>query len=81
MTAAELTRAKAQLHAQLVFDNDSITNIAHQIGYFETIASANLFEELPTRIAAASLDEVGEAARQMLTVSNRTIGWFLPLEP
>jgi zinc protease len=81
VTAAELTRAKAQLHAQLVFDNDSITNIAHQIGYFETIASANLFEELPTRIAAASLDEVGEAARQMLTVSNRTIGWFLPLEP
>jgi len=79
VTAAELTRAKAQLHAQLVFDNDSITNIAHQIGYFETIASANLFEELPTRIAAASLDEVGEAARQMLTVSNRTIGWFEPV--
>jgi zinc protease len=79
VTAAELTRAKAQLHAQLVFDNDSITNIAHQIGYFETIASANLFEELPARIAAASLDEVGEAARQMLTVSNRTIGWFEPV--
>ena len=79
VTAAELTRAKAQLHAQLVFDNDSITNIAHQIGYFETIASAKLFEELPARIAAASLDEVGEAARQMLTVSNRTIGWFEPV--
>ena len=79
VTAAELTRAKAQLHAQLVFDNDSITNIAHQIGYFETIASANLFEELPARIAAASLDEVGKAAKQMLIVSNRTIGWFEPL--
>jgi zinc protease len=79
VTTAELIRAKAQLHAQLVFDNDSITNIAHQIGYFETIASASLFEELPMRIAAASLDEVGEAARQMLTVSNRTIGWFEPL--
>ena len=34
----ELARAKKQLHARFVFDNDSVTNIAHQLGYFETIA-------------------------------------------
>ena len=33
-------RAKAQLQARLVFDDDSVTNIAHQLGYFETIAGA-----------------------------------------
>jgi zinc protease len=79
VTPAELARAAAQLHAQLVFDDDSITNIAHQIGYFETIASADVFEELPARIAQATPDEVGEAARQILTVSNRTLGWFEPV--
>ena len=49
ITAAELTRAKAQLHARLVFESDSVTNIAHQLGYFETIGSLDAY----TRGAAA----------------------------
>ena len=43
ITDAELAKAKAQLRARLVFDNDSVTNIAHQLGYFETIASVDAF--------------------------------------
>src|SRR6185436_4772823 len=39
ITEDELAKAKNQLRARLVFENDSITNIAHQLGYFETIAS------------------------------------------
>src|SRR5436190_12718287 len=31
ITPAELDRAKSQLQARLIFDNDSVTNIAHQI--------------------------------------------------
>ncbi len=34
---------RAQLHARFVFDNDSVTNIAHQLGYFETIAGVDVF--------------------------------------
>src|SRR5262249_50262685 len=34
VTPAEVARAQAQLRARLVFDDDSITNIAHQLGYF-----------------------------------------------
>src|SRR5262245_52213875 len=37
LTADEVERAKRQLHARLVFENDSVTNVAHQIGYFETV--------------------------------------------
>jgi zinc protease len=78
ITAAELTKAKAQLRARLVFDNDSVTNIAHQLGYFETIGGVELFTEVPSRIGAVTIDEVGEAARTTLSASNRTIGWFDP---
>ena len=46
VTPAELAKAKAQLKARLVFDNDSVTNIAHQLGYFETIASVDVFTNL-----------------------------------
>ena len=79
VTGAELARAKAQLHAQLVFDNDSVTSIAHQLGYFETIAGVATFDALPSSIAAVTLDEVAEAARTMLVPDNRTVGWFEPL--
>lgn len=80
ITAAELTKAKAQLKARLVFDGDSVTNIAHQLGYFETIATADTILQAPAAIAAVTLDEVAAAARAVLTESNRTIGWFEPLE-
>jgi zinc protease len=80
ITEQELTKARAQLKARLVFDSDSVTNIAHQIGYFETIGGTGVFGELPSRLAAVTVDQVAEAARGMLAASNRTIGWFEPLE-
>jgi zinc protease len=79
ITESELARAAAQLQAQLVFDSDSVTNIAHQIGYFETIMAASVFEELPGRIAAVRQEDVGDAARQIFRTSNQTIGWFHPV--
>jgi zinc protease len=80
ITDAELAKAKAQLKARMVFDNDSVTNIAHQLGYFETIASVDLFLTFPERIAAVTRGDVESTARSMLAPSNRTIGWFDPVE-
>ncbi len=79
ITKEELARAKRQLHAQMVFDADSVTNVAHQLGFFETIGGVNLFLDLPGRIAATTIAEVNEAAVSLFTPSNRTIGYFEPL--
>jgi zinc protease len=79
ITPAELAKAKSQLNARLVFENDSVTNIAHQIGYFETIAGVDVFANFRPRIAAVTLEQVADAARELLTESNRTVGWFDPL--
>jgi zinc protease len=79
LSEAELVKAKRQLKARLVFDNDSITNMAHQLGYFETIGGVELFLEAPSRIAAVTLQDVADAAQSVLHPSNRTIGWFDPL--
>jgi len=76
---AELTKAKAQLRARLVFESDSVTNIAHQLGYFETIGSLATHIEAPVRIAAVTLDSVAAAARTVLAASNRTVGYFDPV--
>jgi len=77
----ELAKAKRQLKARLVFDNDSITNIAHQLGYYETIAGVDAFFTLQDRIGRVTLDEVAAAARATLAASNRTVGVFDPLQP
>ena len=78
ITPAELARAKKQLQARFVFDNDSVTNIAHQLGYFETIAGVDLFASIEERVQAVSLEAVADAAGRMLTSVNQTIGWFEP---
>jgi len=79
VTPNEVERARAQLQARLIFDNDSVTNIGHQLGYYETIASVDIFNGLDKGIEAVTLDQVNEAARTLLVESNRTIGWFDPL--
>src|SRR5260221_3990129 len=51
ITEAELKKAKAQLRARMVFATDSVTNIAHQLGYFEAIGSVDLFVDPPAPIS------------------------------
>jgi zinc protease len=80
VTETELARAKAQLRARLIFEDDSVTNIAHQLGYFETIASVDLFTSAPACIAAVTAEAVSRAARRVLASSNRTVGWFEPVK-
>jgi zinc protease len=78
ITEQELQKAKNQLRARLVFEGDCISNIAHQLGYFETIASWRLVPSLAARVDAVTLQQVGEAASTRLRSTNRTIGWFDP---
>jgi zinc protease len=74
----ELHKAKTQLRARLVFEGDSISNIAHQLGYFETIASWQIVSSLPGRLEAVTLDAVSDAAARRLDPAHRTVGWFAP---
>jgi zinc protease len=79
VTNAELTKAKNQLRARLVFDDESVTHIAHQLGYFETIASVEASHTLLSRVMAVTLDDVARVARRYLQASGRTAGWFDPV--
>jgi zinc protease len=78
ITPQELAKVKNQLRARLVFENDSVTNIAHQLGYYETVSSWRIFPTLLTRIQDVTLDQVNEAAARYLKATNRTIGVFDP---
>jgi zinc protease len=79
ITEQEVARAKRQLRARLVFENDSVTNLAHQLGYFETVVGPGFYSQLQSRIERVTLDEVCDAAVRRLGKNSRTVGWFLPL--
>ena len=79
ITPEELGKAKNQLRARLVFENDSITNIAHQLGFFATIASWPLSQSLLQHIDTVTVADVGRVAAERLRPTTRTVGRFEPI--
>ena len=61
-----------------MFENDSVTNMAHQLGFFETVSSLDTYLGMPARIQAVTISDVARVAATTLTASNRTVGWFVP---
>jgi zinc protease len=78
ITAEELERARRQLAARFVFENDSVTNIAHQIGFFQTVSTLDAHLTMPGRLAGVTKEQVEAAARARLAPGRRTVGWFKP---
>ncbi len=79
VTRQELGKAKTQLRARFVFEQDSITNIGHQLGFFATIADWQFSSRIAAQIDAVTLEQVAAVAAIRLTAANRTIGRFEPL--
>jgi zinc protease len=79
LSAAEIARAKRQLRTRLVLENDSVTSVAHQLGYFTTVAGPDYLSALQARIDAVTADDVAATARARLGASARTVGRFQPI--
>jgi zinc protease len=78
VTDEEVARARRQLRARLVLENDSVTNIAHQLGYFETVAESGYLDTVAERIGQVTTQQVSDAARRRLAPATRTVGRFVP---
>ncbi|MGE0815133.1 MAG: M16 family metallopeptidase [Vicinamibacterales bacterium] len=75
----EVARALAQLRARFVFDAGSVTDLAHQLGYFATIGRWQDWQAVEQRLADVTLEAVHAAARRCLDADNRTVGIFEPV--
>jgi zinc protease len=78
--ATEVARAQRQLRARLVFENDGVTNVAHQLGYFDTVVGPGFFQDLQRCIDTVTPEQVSDVARRRLSRTARTTGWFQPQE-
>jgi zinc protease len=78
VTEEEAARARRQLRARFVFENDSVTNIAHQLGYFDTVTGPGFFPTLRAKVESVTAEQVSDVARRRLSATSRTVGWFKP---
>ena len=73
-----LRKAKNQLLAQLAFDDEGVTRIAHQLGFFSTIADWKRLATVDDEIEAVTAEQVRDVVAHRLAASHRTVGWFRP---
>lgn len=78
VTPADLERARTQLHARQAMENESVTDIAHQLGFFETIARHDLPSLIARRIEAVGPGTIARVARAWLGERQRTVGILRP---
>ncbi|MFH1278870.1 MAG: pitrilysin family protein [Candidatus Eisenbacteria bacterium] len=77
-SARDLRKAKNQLRAMVVFQSDSVTELAHQIGYYHTIHDVSFFEDFLDRIEGVTAEHVRETAEKIFHRANRIVGLYVP---
>lgn len=77
-TRRDLQKAKNQLRATVVFQSDSVTELAHQIGYFHTIDHYTFFETFLSKVEAITGEDVRDLASRLFQSRNRTVGVYRP---
>jgi zinc protease len=75
----ELSRTKRQLHAQVVYSLEGVTNQGFALGFMDLVArDAAAWQTFPEALQAVTADDVQRVATKYLQERQRTVGWFVP---
>jgi zinc protease len=75
----ELARTRRQLHAQVVYSLEGVTNQGFALGFMDLVArDAAAWQTFPEALQAVTADDVQRVASQYLRDRQRTVGWFVP---
>ncbi len=75
VSQSELSRAVKQIEASFIYNNDSVSQQANQLGYYAAIGSYKYLDTYLDRIRAVTQ----RVAQAYFTVDNRTVATFEPL--
>jgi zinc protease len=76
----EFDKAFNQLKAKLSYEDESVTEQAHQLGYYETISSYKLYYTLLDSLNQVKREDIKRVAEKYLNEDQRTVGWYIPAE-
>ena len=78
VTADELQRSKDQIAASFVYNNDSVSEQADQLGDYAVIASFHYLDDYLDKIRAVTPADIQRVAQQYFTIDKRTVASFSP---
>ena len=79
VTQDELDKARKQAKALFAYGTESVTGQAFWLAFSENFSSYSWYENYLEHLEAVTLDDVRDAARRYLRRSQRTVGWFIPV--
>jgi zinc protease len=75
----ELARTRRQLHAQVVYSLEGVTNQGFALGFMDLVArDPAAWQTFPEALQQVTADDVQRVARTYLVENQRTVGWFIP---
>jgi zinc protease len=76
---SELVRTKRQLHAQVVYSLEGVTNQGFALGFMDLVArDPAAWQTFPEALQQVSAEDVQRVATKYLSERQRTAGWFIP---
>lgn len=79
ISQAELDKAKKQARALFAYGTEGVTGQAFWLAFAENFSGYAWYADYLSRLDAVTLDEVQDAAARYLRRSQRTVGWFIPV--
>jgi len=77
--ADELGRTKRQLHAQVVYSLEGVTNQGFALGFMDLVAhDPAAWQTFPDALQEVTEEDVQRVAKTYLVDNQRTVGWFIP---
>jgi zinc protease len=75
----ELERTRRQLHAQVVYSLEGVTNQGFALGFMDLVAhDPAAWETFPEALQRVTPEDVQRVAQTYLVERQRTTGWFVP---
>ena len=75
----ELARTRRQLHAQVVYSLEGVTNQGFALGFMDLVArDAAAWQTFPEALQAVSAEDIQRVASTYLKERQRSVGWFVP---
>lgn len=78
ITEEELQKALNQLEANFIYTNDSVTDQAQQLGYFETLYTWRFIDDYLINAKKVTAEDVQSAVKKYLTLKNSSTVTFIP---
>lgn len=78
LSEKELTKARNIISAEFVFGNERISDLAYNLGYYETVASYKKLDTYLDDVARVTLEDIKRVASKYFTRENSTVGLSLP---